>query len=104
MTDDYLIHDGGRVSRHRTSPPAFPDQWRPVRIFTDAGLAAHDAEVAAQARADERERIAAAIEAECAYRNGRDRAQWGDLERIVDITFATAARIARTPDPNGDNT
>lgn len=78
----------------RMRTPAEFDRW----------LAADRAKVAAQARADERERIAAAIEAESAYRNGRDRAQWGDLERIVDITFATAARIARTPDPNGDNT
>lgn len=90
------------------------DNWRRGDVIEaadsfDRWLAAHDAEVAEKARADERERIAAAIEAlehSRAERNERVEmgygVEWPEGYDSAITEAAEIARIARTPDPNGD--
>lgn len=90
MADDFHF-------RHRYSTDT-PGDYVQNATFFDRWLAAHDAEVAIQARADERERIAAAIEAQIIRNAG------GHPYNLHSDGLKSAARIARTPDPNGDNT
>lgn len=108
MADDYTptteqVRDGYAKDPLAEYNNPLVDHAHYGRLAFDRWLAAHDVEVAEKARADERERIAAAIEREGVYLEhvqpeAREHCR-GYNEAIDD-----AARIARTPDPNGDNT